>query len=834
MASLLGLKRKIHAELGGEVLEAHLRGRSLFDRIFFKLRYACGGWRNVDIEENLFSSSYYLNRNADVAAAGVNPLAHYLWTGWCEGRDPSGGFSSKWYLETNPDVRESAECPLEHYLRWGRFEGRSPHQGLSSRSTTVPSVAVVIEARNSPDRLRATLAFLAGAKGGASISVIVVENGESPSQSGSTRDVIDEFNAGVIDIELIELDEAVKIGAAYNAVVKAAERKGFTHFCFLEPGRLCVLSSIMSLVATSCPVVSPMSNGDDCEQRLWLDCPQVIGADAMAVIDEFGREFSRSAAKLVVESVFMDPGCVLIDSRVFESCGYFDDVFSSRSIMFKDFATRVSTAGIKIHTANHVYVHDQAWGLDNSGDREHPDHELIRDAERFREKWGAIPQDTPRKIYYGPRTASAHLSSDAAGEAYAALWSELTQVSCAGFHTYLASLQAMVSTVALAFERGPPVILFAFEDPVTGNEKDGYVQRVRAIDSVLATRDRIYVVVSECYKSGPVLSQLATGVWRIDIREGDPAGEALISALLSQGAPIYSHSIVGLGAQSVRQLIKRRSGPAVLDLHGVVPEEFAMHHDRARSQLFDLVERDLAGEVDQVIVVSEAMGRHFVGKHADLKGGVIVCPIFTSDCGDLRDKKYNIVPRAVYAGGAQIWQMIPDLADLIASSIDHCVFDILTPHVYKIGREVERHAGVLQHPNLSIRSVPHAEVLNVYDHSDFGIILRADSVVNSVSCPTKFIEYISYGLVPVLSSTEIGDFVAKGVRYVDWKDFQRNLLPNPRERAEMAVHNFDILQGIAQQSSDGRKAILSALGMAGNAPFPSVSSYPVIGRGEFQ
>ena len=123
----------------------------------------------------LFDGPWYLDNNADVAAAGRNPLLHYLNDGRAEGRsicpyvdpkvlariegselfdaewyraiyipDQSPGlaarhylregaasgmnpgplFDGAWYLSNNADVAEAGANPLLHYLVSGRVEGR--------------------------------------------------------------------------------------------------------------------------------------------------------------------------------------------------------------------------------------------------------------------------------------------------------------------------------------------------------------------------------------------------------------------------------------------------------------------------------------------------------------------------------------------------------------------------------------------------------------------------------------------------------------------------------------------------------------------------------------
>ncbi len=71
-----------------------------------------------------FSTSGYLANNPDVAAAGVNPLDHYLINGGKEGRDPSTRFDTDAYLAANPDVAAAGVNPLLHFLTNGKAEGR--------------------------------------------------------------------------------------------------------------------------------------------------------------------------------------------------------------------------------------------------------------------------------------------------------------------------------------------------------------------------------------------------------------------------------------------------------------------------------------------------------------------------------------------------------------------------------------------------------------------------------------------------------------------------------------------------------------------------------------
>ncbi|NMJ43407.1 glycosyltransferase [Roseomonas sp. JC162] len=74
----------------------------------------------------LFDAAYYLAAHPDIAAAGVEPFAHFIEQGYTEGRRPNPYFDPLWYLAQHPDVMEGGLNPLFHYAFHGEAEGRRP------------------------------------------------------------------------------------------------------------------------------------------------------------------------------------------------------------------------------------------------------------------------------------------------------------------------------------------------------------------------------------------------------------------------------------------------------------------------------------------------------------------------------------------------------------------------------------------------------------------------------------------------------------------------------------------------------------------------------------
>jgi hypothetical protein len=81
----------------------------------------------------LFDTPFYLGQCAGVREARIDPLTHYLETGWRDGRDPSPTFSTNGYLQANADAAAAGVCPLVHYVTVGIFQSRAP-QAVKSAS----------------------------------------------------------------------------------------------------------------------------------------------------------------------------------------------------------------------------------------------------------------------------------------------------------------------------------------------------------------------------------------------------------------------------------------------------------------------------------------------------------------------------------------------------------------------------------------------------------------------------------------------------------------------------------------------------------------------------
>ncbi len=84
--------------------------------------YMSSGWTQNRWPSRFFNPVWY--KSTYGVAANINPLTHYNNGGWQSGESPSPEFSGPLYLQANADVAAAGMDPYSHYLRYGYSEGR--------------------------------------------------------------------------------------------------------------------------------------------------------------------------------------------------------------------------------------------------------------------------------------------------------------------------------------------------------------------------------------------------------------------------------------------------------------------------------------------------------------------------------------------------------------------------------------------------------------------------------------------------------------------------------------------------------------------------------------
>ncbi|CUI80534.1 hypothetical protein ACOTEK_16405 [Achromobacter xylosoxidans] len=353
----------------------------------------------------------------------------------------------------------------------------------------------------------------------------------------------------------------------------------------------------------------------------------------------------------------------------------------------------------------------------------------------------------------------------------------------------------------------PVIVLANGANPLDDKPREGYHQRVATVDSYLGARNRIYVKTNP--SAGPIHSIRQLGNGCVELEIGDQYSSSVVQ-LFRRAVAIYSHSILPLVSPHIRYLVGLREGKFIVDMHGVVPEETSFMGDEERAQTLGQLESWAVLEADVRIYVTRRMSAHYSEKYPWILGFNIICPIFP-EIGNTEQPRHLPNATVVYAGGAQAWQMVDRIVESVHASLSAYATKILT-HEPEIFRQKFLARGCpIDDVRLSVYAARPADVRTVYSKSSYGILCREPHILNRVACPTKLIEYLSFGLLPIMGSPEVGDFVDLGMRYASMEDLSECRLPVADEYMHMVDKNFIVLERFAELAETGRKQLLALI-----------------------
>lgn len=221
-------------------------------------------------------------------------------------------------------------------------------------------------------------------------------------------------------------------------------------------------------------------------------------------------------------------------------------------------------------------------------------------------------------------------------------------------------------------------------------------------------------------------------------------------------------------------MLKKRNSElkTVFDCHGCSPAEEVMNNaSTARIQSSLLWEREVFDTVDAVIFVSHAMKKYYEEQYqiTNLKNMIVPC------CVDTDATKINTIQEDMaengrvntkcrktigYLGTLAVWQCADEMFEAfkVLHSIDKDIFFymVLPSNDHEKCREYFEKAGISKE-HYCVEEIPHEKVPLALAKMDAGMLLRKNSIVNVVSSPTKYGEYIDAG-VPVILTDCVGDY----------------------------------------------------------------------------
>ncbi|MFA6980576.1 MAG: glycosyltransferase [Ignavibacteriaceae bacterium] len=210
----------------------------------------------------------------------------------------------------------------------------------------------------------------------------------------------------------------------------------------------------------------------------------------------------------------------------------------------------------------------------------------------------------------------------------------------------------------------------------------------------------------------------------------------------------------------------------VADIHGIEPEEYLLKKNKQQKDeiYFHLEKTDteIIKYADWNIYSSRSMYRYYIDKYGieHLNYSIIPCVVNAEymKCSNLtkrmkKKEELEINDKIIfcYSGTVAAYQMIEETLQLfkqINNIIHNSYLLILTPDDNLMEESCKKKSlSKTTYKIINVRPVQLTEYLQI---ADFGFLIRDKILVNKVSSPVKFGDYLMNG-VPIIATNEIGD-----------------------------------------------------------------------------
>lgn len=344
------------------------------------------------------------------------------------------------------------------------------------------------------------------------------------------------------------------------------------------------------------------------------------------------------------------------------------------------------------------------------------------------------------------------------------------------------------------------IVVFA---PFFNRSKDGYIKRIEYIDkNILKDYTKIYLNCTGTAKTEFTISVIDNKHIYITFNSFNNEQLRCILKLIRTVKKTYTHSINMFMLDDVSYkllyIFDDEKIYNIIDIHGAVPEETQMNYKNDRYLMASFVENYIFTRCKEVVCVSESMKTHYEKKY-DLQNTIIIPIDNNGDVVDekiIKEKKINEKPTIIYAGGLQSWQNIDLMNEIITKTVDMYNYEIYVTDVEEYCKKIDN----ITLSKITVDNLSQEQLIERYKKADFGFILRDKSVVNEVALPTKLIEYIKYGVVPIYKYENIGNF--SKIRHIKYDDLLNKKLDFDISKA--IQHNYKIYKSLRKIIKDSK------------------------------
>lgn len=320
---------------------------------------------------------------------------------------------------------------------------------------------------------------------------------------------------------------------------------------------------------------------------------------------------------------------------------------------------------------------------------------------------------------------------------------------------------------------------------------DGVTSRVMAIDSLFAAQKRTYLSIS--FTKHIFMEKYIDNECTI-IKCNYFIHFFFVLYMIARSRYVYIHTMMNY-LRSMPIIIFKQH--VIVDIHGVLVDELKYNGaPRWKIILYTFVEKLITRYSFKIICVTNQMKKYYIDKFKISNNKIEVLPIFSQsvDFNLVKNKDYDM-KTIIYAGNLDKWQRVDEMLKL-ASTHPQFRYQFLVSNIDEFKKKMDKFC--FDNIILNYDSVPKEKVIDYYKQASFGFVIRDNNILNKVSCPTKLVEYICNGIIPIMNDFQLGDF--KGLRYISVEKFNNGNIPTENILRKMAYQNAILYSRIYNQA----------------------------------
>lgn len=356
-------------------------------------------------------------------------------------------------------------------------------------------------------------------------------------------------------------------------------------------------------------------------------------------------------------------------------------------------------------------------------------------------------------------------------------------------------------------EKTTVAVLAPWKEDKTLSKSEGYIRRIKEIDETVL-KDFFCIYLYECpyYQvNRPVVDLVSENRLYIRYNTDYLFQRQFVEHVIALCDWCYSHSVLRLipafhPEHEDRWLnVFQRDVKHILDLHGATEEEALILGETDCISYIRKAEGLYFRHIKYAISLTENMERYFSDKYQRSDIVYYRTPVISQDIKNqetlVKSAQKPLI--AVYSGGCQKWQNIQLMIKIIKRNLKNVEYHIFVSEPDKF-RDIWGDEPVPE--NVIYKNGTPEEIISVYRSAHIGFILRDDNNLNRVACPTKLMEYLQFGIVPVVMFNDIGGMAELGMKSISWETDLTET--NNTALESFASDNFHIVNQLLQQNKD--------------------------------